>query len=63
MTWTDTRSPTVDAVSDPASVAALTAPTSPRTTTATRPSPTSSREMIVTFAAFTIASAAASAAT
>ena len=46
-----------------ASVEAFTAPTSPRTTTATRPSPTSSREMIVTLAAFTIASAAASAAT
>src|SRR2546422_265453 len=56
-------SPTVDAVSDPASVAALTAPPSPRTTTATRPSPTSWRETMVTLAALTIASAPASAAT
>src|SRR2546421_55952 len=52
-------SPTVEAVSDPASVAAFTAPTSPRTTTDTRPSPTSSRETIDTLAALTIASAAA----
>src|ERR1700691_2179130 len=63
MTCTDTSSPTLVAVSAPASVAALTAPTSPMIVTATRPSPTWSRPTIVTFAAFTIASAAASAAT
>ena len=63
MTWTETSSPTVDAVSAPASVAALTAPTSPVMVTETRPSPTSSRPTIVTFAALTMASAAASAAT
>ena len=43
MTCTETTSPTVFAVSAPASVAALTAPTSPEITTDTRPSPTSSR--------------------
>src|SRR5581483_4085788 len=50
-------------VSEPASVAAFTAPTSPTMVTATRPSPTSSRPTMVTLAALTIASAAASAAT
>src|SRR5947209_9866696 len=63
MTCTDTISPTVDAVSAPASVAALTAPTSPWMTTDTSPSPTSSRPMMLTLAALTMASAAASAAT
>src|SRR6266498_3716316 len=63
MTCTDTSSPMLVAVSAPASVAAFTAPTSPMTVTDTRPSPTSSRPTIVTLAAFTMASAAASAAT
>jgi hypothetical protein len=63
MTCTETSSPTWLAVSAPASVAAFTAPTSPRMMTATSPSPTSSRPTMVTFAALTMASAAASAAT
>ena len=37
MTWTDLTSPTWEAASAPASVAALTAPTSPVTLTATQP--------------------------
>ena len=63
MTCTDTTSPTLRAASAPASVAAFTAPTSPCTSTDTRPAPTCSRPMIVTLAAFTIASPAANAAT
>src|SRR4051794_10939238 len=63
ITWTETRVPTVLAASAPASVAAFTAPTSPLMMTATSPSPTCSRPMMVTLAAFTMASAAASAAT
>src|SRR5215469_5374354 len=63
MTCTDTSSPTAVAVSAPASVAAFTAPTSPMMVTATSPSPTWSRPTIVTLAALTMASAAASAAT
>src|ERR1051325_80514 len=63
MTWTDTSVPTLLAASDPASVAAFTAPTSPLMMTATRPSPTCSRPTMMTFAALTMASAAASAAT
>src|SRR6201986_1221168 len=63
MTWTETSSPTFDAVSAPASVAALTAPTSPVIVTDTSPSPTSWRPTIVTLAALTMASPAASAAT
>src|SRR4030095_4609709 len=63
MTCTDTRVPTLLAASEPASVAAFTAPTSPLMMTATRPSPTCSRPTMVTFAALTLASRAASAAT
>src|SRR5215211_6198129 len=63
ITWTDMTCPTWLAASDPASVAALTAPTSPWTSTDTSPAPTCSRPMIVTLAAFTMASAAAKAAT
>ena len=63
ITWTETSSPTFDAVSAPASVAALTAPTSPTIVTDTSPSPTSWRPTIVTLAALTMASPAASAAT
>ncbi|CYU65433.1 Uncharacterised protein [Streptococcus suis] len=58
MTWTDTSSPTRCAAAAPASVAALTAPTSPRTKTVTKPPPTCSFPIKVTLAAFTIASAA-----
>src|ERR1700733_11041090 len=63
MTWTAVTSPTCEAASAPASVAALTAPTSPRTTTDTNPPPTSLRAIISTLAALTIASAAESAGT
>src|SRR5215813_3761863 len=63
ITCTEISSPTLDAVSAPASVAALTAPTSPLMMTATSPSPTSCRPTITTLAALTIASAAARAAT
>src|ERR1700683_299187 len=63
MTCTEMSSPTLVAVSAPASVAALTAPTSPTIVTETRPSPTCSRPTMVTLAALTIASPAASAAT
>ena len=63
MTCTETSLPTWPATSAPASVAAFTAPTSPLMMTATSPSPTCSRPMIVTLAALTMASAAASAAT
>src|SRR5262245_19398195 len=63
MTWTETSVPTLLAASEPASVAAFTAPTSPLMMTATKPSPTCSRPTMVTFAALTMASAAASAAT
>src|ERR1700684_2845739 len=63
MTCTEMSSPTLVAVSAPASVAALTAPTSPVIVTETRPSPTCSRPTMVTLAALTMASPAASAAT
>src|SRR6185436_14390399 len=63
ITCTDTSVPTLLAASEPASVAAFTAPTSPLMMTATRLSPTCSRPTMVTFAALTMASAAASAAT
>src|ERR1700758_5638799 len=63
MTCTETSSPMLVAVSAPASVAALTAPTSPTIVTETSPSPTCSRPTMVTFAALTMASPAASAAT
>src|SRR5688500_9558494 len=58
MTWTDMSSPTRRAAAAPASVAALTAPTSPRTSTVTYPAPMYSLPTRTTFAAFTIASAA-----
>src|SRR5579863_1946376 len=63
MTCTEMSSPTLLAVSAPASVAALTAPTSPTIVTETSPSPTCSRPTMVTLAALTMASPAASAAT
>src|SRR5438034_9466231 len=58
ITCTDTSSPTRRAAAAPASVAALTAPTSPRTMTVTYPAPMYSLPTRVTFAALTIASAA-----
>src|SRR5436190_24390439 len=58
MTWTDTSSPTRRAAAAPASVAALTAPTSPRTITVTYPAPMYSLPTRMTLAAFTMASAA-----
>src|SRR5215208_483759 len=58
MTWTDTSSPTRRAAAAPASVAALTAPTSPRTITVTYPAPMYSLATRTTLAALTIASAA-----
>src|SRR5688500_3384609 len=58
MTWTDMSSLTRRAAAAPASVAALTAPTSPRTITVTYPAPMYSLPTRTTFAAFTIASAA-----
>src|SRR5206468_2214912 len=58
MTCTDTSSPTRRAAAAPASVAALTAATSPRTIAVTYPAPIFSQPTSVTFAAFTIASAA-----
>src|SRR6201987_4392832 len=63
MTCPERSSPTLVAVSAPASVAAFTAPTSPTIVTETSPSPTCSRPTMVTFAALTMASPAASAAT
>ena len=58
MTWTPISSPTRRAAAAPASVAALTAPTSPRTVTSTSPAPTISFPSRTTLAALTIASAA-----
>src|SRR5690349_4095739 len=58
MTWTLTSSPTRCAAALPASVAALTAPTSPATITVTRPPPMLCLPISSTFAALTIASAA-----
>src|SRR5579864_6785033 len=58
MTWTDTSSPTRRAAAAPASVAALTAATSPRTIAVTYPAPIFSQPTSVTFAALTMASAA-----
>src|SRR5262245_14564736 len=58
MTCTDTSSPTRRAAAAPASVAAFTAPTSPRTMTVTYPAPMYSFPISATLAAFTIASAA-----
>src|SRR5574337_1112708 len=58
ITWTETSSPTRCAAAAPASVAALTAPTSPRTITVTYPAPIYSLAMRTTLAVLTIASAA-----
>src|SRR5262245_19478422 len=58
MTWTETSSPTRRAAAAPASVAAFTAPTSPRTITVTYPAPMYSLPARTTFAVLTIASAA-----
>src|SRR6202008_1975556 len=55
---TDTSSPTRRAAAAPASVAAFTAPTSPRTITVTYPEPMYSFPMRMTLAALTMASAA-----
>src|SRR6185503_5509231 len=58
MTCTETSSPTRRAAAAPASVAAFTAATSPRTIAVTYPAPIFSQPTSVTFAALTIASAA-----
>src|SRR5213075_2470021 len=58
ITCTLTSSPTRRAAAAPASVAAFTAATSPRTIAVTKPAPIFSYPMSVTFAALTIASAA-----
>src|SRR5687768_113516 len=58
ITCTLTSSPTRRAAAAPASVAAFTAATSPRTIAVTKPAPIFSYPTSVTFAAFTIASAA-----
>src|SRR5688572_14526212 len=58
MTCTETSSPTRRAAAAPASVAALTAATSPRTMAVTYPAPIFSQPTSVTLAALTMASAA-----
>src|SRR5262245_40006385 len=58
MTWTPTSSPTRRAAAAPASVAALTDPTSPRTMAVTKPASTFCQPTKTTFAVLTIASAA-----
>src|SRR5262245_45051029 len=58
MTWTPTSSPTRRAAAAPASVAAFTEPTSPRTIAVTRPASTFCQPTKTTLAALTIASAA-----
>src|SRR6187455_314813 len=58
MTWTPTSSPTLRAAAAPASVAALTEATSPRTIAVTRPASTFWYPTKTTFAVFTMASAA-----
>ena len=63
MTWTEISSPTFSAAAAPASVAAFTAPTSPRTITVTRPPPTCSLPTSCTLADLTMASAASMAPT
>src|SRR5437660_2007177 len=63
ITCTLTSSPTRRAAAAPASVAAFTAPTSPRTITVTYPAPIYSLPINTTLAAFTIASAASMAPT
>src|ERR1022692_38693 len=63
MMWTATISPTRSAARCPASVAALTAATSPRTIAVTKPPPIFSKPTGPTFAALTMASAASTIAT
>src|SRR5690606_6356272 len=63
ITCTDTSSPTRPAAAAPASVAALTAPTSPRTMTVTYAAPVCTLPFSVTLAALTMASAASMAPT
>src|SRR5687767_11039422 len=58
ITWTPISSPTRRAAAAPASVAALTEATSPRTIAVTRPASTFCQPTKTTFAALTIASAA-----
>ena len=58
ITWTEMSSPTRRAAAAPASVAAFTAPTSPRTITVTYPAPMYSLPTSTTLAALTMASAA-----
>src|SRR5687768_3193848 len=58
ITCTPTSSPTRRAAAAPASVAAFTEPTSPRTIAVTRPASTFCQPTNTTFAALTIASAA-----
>ena len=58
ITWTATTVPTRRPAAAPASTAALTAPTSPRTIAVTSPASILSYPTSVTFAALTIASAA-----
>src|SRR5262249_2544166 len=58
ITWTLTSSPTRRAAAAPASVAAFTAATSPRTMAVTNPAPIFSYPTRVTLSALTIASAA-----
>jgi hypothetical protein len=58
ITCTETSSPTRRAAAAPASVAAFTAATSPRTSAVTYPEPIFSYPTRVTFAAFTMASEA-----
>src|SRR5258706_9294431 len=58
MTWTPMSWPTRRAAAAPASVAALTDPTSPRTMAVTRPASTFCQPTNTTFAVLTIASAA-----
>src|SRR6266536_8295 len=58
ITWTPISSPTRRAAAAPASVAALTDPTSPRTIAVTRPASTFCQPTKTTLAVFTIASAA-----
>src|SRR5947207_3996257 len=58
MTWTPTSSPTRRAAAAPASVAAFTEPTSPRTIAVTRPASTFCQPTKTTFAVLTMASAA-----
>src|SRR5262245_48434807 len=58
MTWTPTSSPTLRAAAAPASVAAFTDATSPRTMAVTSPASTFCQPTNATFAAFTMASAA-----